>query len=272
MQNVIVPLNAFDRSKVLERGQAAFVGLIAEAGAYGIEIRRELMPEPDSSFDITENRQKLAPIQCSQFSRIKQEIDRHGLFTVYSAPIELWKADYQLNEEELTTVFQEGRMLGAKWLKVSLGHFSEEHSDFSGLRDFLKRHQEIQLLVENDQTLHGGYVHHLFSFFENADRWVIPVKMTFDAGNWYYTNQDVEEALQELSPYVVYLHLKQVETQNGELVTIPLQKEGTHTWKMVLNHFPQDIVKALEFSIEPKERIREFMELVGEEALLCHSS
>lgn len=254
MQNVIVPLNAFDRSEVLKNGQASYVGLIAQTGAYGIEIRRELFVEQDY-----------------QFNRIRQEKDHHELFTVYSAPIELWKEDYQLNEEELKTVFQEGVMLGSKWLKLSLGHFDKEKSNLNHLKVFLEEHQEIQLLVENDQTLHGGNVCHLRSFFETAYNKDIPVKMTFDAGNWYYSNQIVENAIETLAPYVIYLHLKQVETRNGELVTIPLQKDGNPSWKRVMKHFPADIVKALEFPIEP-EGIKAFIDLVTEEAITCSNS
>src|SRR3954464_580049 len=102
MNNVIIPLNAFDSIEVTTNGQASFVKLIAEAGAYGIEIRRELLPAV------------VLPL-----GKIKSEIDRYGLFTVYSAPIECWKEDYQLNEDQLNYIFQEAAILGAKWVKVS---------------------------------------------------------------------------------------------------------------------------------------------------------
>src|SRR4051794_14744617 len=89
MKNVIVPLNAFDSKEVLENGQASYVELIAQAGAYGVEIRRELLPN--------ENR---------QLDKIKSEIDKFGLFTVYSAPVECWKENHQLNEEQLSEIFK----------------------------------------------------------------------------------------------------------------------------------------------------------------------
>ncbi|WHZ02554.1 sugar phosphate isomerase/epimerase [Neobacillus sp. YX16] len=252
MQKVIIPLNAFNRMEVLEKGQASFIKLIAESGAYGIEIRRELFSNQD-------------PTLVS----MKQEMEQHQLFTVYSAPIELWKEDHQLNEQELTTIFQEGKQLGAKWIKVSLGHFDKSQSSVSNLHSFLRQHPEIQLFVENDQTLHGGNITNLQSFFESATEENAPVKMTFDAGNWYYSKQYVREALTQLSQYVHYLHLKQVDQENGELVTLPLRKNIGHSWEMVMNSLPNGLVKALEFPIEPKERTKEYIQMMTEsEALL----
>jgi sugar phosphate isomerase/epimerase len=249
MNHVIVPLNAFDRVEVLENGQASFVKLIAEAGAFGIEIRRELMP---------------LPVQSQQLERIRSEIEHYGLFTVYSAPIELWKGDHQLNEEELAAIYQEGISLGASWIKVSLGHYRLEQSNVRQLNQFLNQHQGIQLLVENDQTLYGGNVSQLKAFFDQALGQNVPVKMTFDAGNWYYSAQDVEDALNQLAPYVRYLHLKQVEKIDSEFITVPLQKEGNDSWKRVLNSFPSEMEKALEFPIQPKEKTGEFIRMISE--------
>ncbi len=251
MKNVIVPMNAFNNLEVLEKGQASFIPLIAEAGAYGVEIRRELLPDQDLSLET-----------------IRKEIERYSLFTVYSAPVELWKMDGSLNSANLERTFEEGRAMGAKWIKVSLGHFNRVHSDLKALADYLSRQPDVQLLVENDQTSYGGNVESLASFFESATEQSVPVKMTFDAGNWFYTNQDVEEALSKLARYVGYLHLKQVEVQDGELVTLPLVKGGGHSWEKVKESLPAGIVTALEFPIEPKERTKKYIEMMTESEVL----
>jgi sugar phosphate isomerase/epimerase len=250
MKNVIVPLNAFDRFEVLENGQASYLELISQSGAFGAEIRRELLP-----------------VQDPQLDKIRCKFEKYGLFTVYSAPIELWKEDFHLNEEKLTTVFHEGIMLGAKWIKVSLGHYQKNETNVLELNNFLNENKGLQLLVENDQTLYGGNVSQLKSFFESAVEQDVPVKMTFDAGNWYYSGQDVEDALSKLAPYVIYLHLKQVEKDHGELVTVPLQKEGNNSWKKVMRSFPTEIMKALEFPIESKEKTKEYIRLMTELSL-----
>jgi sugar phosphate isomerase/epimerase len=184
-------------------------------------------------------------VQGRHLEIIRDEIEQYGLFTVYSAPIELWNDNRQLNSEGLTGIFKEGISLGANWIKVSLGHYHQEESDVVELNNFVNQHPEFELLVENDQTLYGGNVSQLKSFFESIVDLNVPVKMTFDAGNWYYTGQDVEDALNKLAPYVSYLHLKQVEKQNRKLVTVPLQKEGRDCWKKVIKSFPVEMMKAL---------------------------
>jgi sugar phosphate isomerase/epimerase len=246
MQNVIVPLNAFGRDEVMENGQLFYIERIAKAGVYGVEIRRELLPENE---------------KMQQLTQIQQEIARFGLFTVYSAPIELWKEDHQLNKELLTTVFEEGLTLVASWLKVSLGHFQKEQSNLNDLISFLNQQKEIQLLVENDQTLHGGNVQNIKDFFESALALKVPVKMTFDAGNWFYAKQNVDDALNQLAPYVHYLHLKQVERRTKGLVTVPLQKGQNHSWEKVFKTLPAEIAKALEFPIQPNE-LSDFVMLI----------
>lgn len=246
MKNVIIPLNAFDSIDVTTNGQASFVKLIAEAGAFGIEIRRELLPEV------------VLPL-----GEIKREIERYELFTVYSAPIECWKEDCRLNEDQLNYIFQEAVILGAQWVKVSLGHFQQDKSNIAELGKFLAKQKDIQLLIENDQTPYGGSIQHLQTFFESAVDQSVPVKMTFDTGNWYFLNQDVEDALQKLAPYVSYLHLKQV---TKTLETVPLESEGKHSWKQVMSSFPADIVKALEFPIVPKEKTKEYIQMITDMA------
>ncbi|RDI40931.1 sugar phosphate isomerase/epimerase family protein [Falsibacillus pallidus] len=242
MQNVIVPLNSFDSFEVLENGQASFIELIAKSGAFGVEIRRELL----SSYE-------------QELEKIKQEIDRFGLFTVYSAPVELWREDHQFNEAAIRQVYQEGEILGAKWLKVSLGHYKKAESNLGELIPFLNKQKDIQLLVENDQTLHSGNIKSLKTFFESANEEGVPVKMTFDAGNWFYSKEDPNAALEELSPYVIYLHLKQVE--KGP-ITVPLQKNGDHSWKTIMRQLSPEMIKALEFPIEPKEKVTEYIRLL----------
>lgn len=257
MQNVIVPLNAFGRDEVLENGQQSYIECIAQAGAYGVEIRRELFPLEE---EITQ-----------QLDPLKKEIARFRLFTVYSAPIELWKEDHHLNIEQLTMIFEEAQTLEAKWLKVSLGHFNESKSSMNDLVHFLTQHQEIQLLVENDQTLYGGNVQNLKAFFESVLAEQVPVKMTFDAGNWYYAGQKVEEALAQLSPYVQYLHLKQVESNEKGLVTVPLQVGKNHSWESVFKQFSSaEIAKAMEFPIQPIEKTKDYIGLIQEqEVTVC---
>ncbi|UOK56703.1 hypothetical protein MGI18_18020 [Bacillus sp. OVS6] len=138
MNHVIIPLNAFDRKEVLENGQLSFISIIQASGAYGVEIRRELFSEQD--LPLKQLREKIAG----------------SLFTVYSAPVELWKMDGSLNDEKIQVIKEEAILLGARWVKVSLGHYIKGVSDLEKLNQLLDHFDSLELLIENDQTLHGG--------------------------------------------------------------------------------------------------------------------
>ncbi|WP_163538941.1 TIM barrel protein [Gracilibacillus sp. YIM 98692] len=233
MSGVIIPLNSFPYDTVKRRGQAWFVEHVAKSGAYGVEIRRELFPE--GRFPLKE---------------IRSETEKYNLFIVYSAPIELWLENGTFDKEALQQVFLEAKQLGANWVKVSLGHYKKNTSDFLPLKEFLKSYHSVQLLVENDQTMYGGNIEKLASFFTQATHQQIPVNMTFDTGNWYYTNQDVENALEQLAGHVCYLHFKHVEKQEDELITVPLPNKEDAEWTRILRRFPVNIMKALEFPMD----------------------
>jgi sugar phosphate isomerase/epimerase len=245
MSKVIVPLNAFNRQEVLEKGQESYISKIHEAGACGVEIRRELFPE-----------------NSLPLSGIREELKKYPLFTVYSAPIELWLNDGSMNLKNLNQIYQEAKEIGASWIKVSLGHFINEISDVRELKDFLIKEENIQLLVENDQTLHGGCIQNFKSFFESANKNNLPVKMTFDIGNWFYSGESVQDAIDSLKSNVVYLHLKHVEEQENNLITLPLPTKERADWRRMLEQFPNGLNRALEIPIQTMEQLKYFIKLV----------
>lgn len=245
MKSIVVPLNAFDRKEVLEKGQIAFIKLIAESGAYGVEIRRELFQVGD------------LPLK-----QLREEIAVYSLFTVYSTPVDLWKIDGSLNRQELEQIFKEASILGASWVKTSLGNYKEEISDSVELKKFLMQNEKVKLLVENDQTYYGGKLINVKTFFESVVNLNIPVNMTFDTGNWMYTGENAMEALVQLKEYIAYLHFKNV-TQNGiELTTCAIDTSENAEWRIIASQFPSDLPKALEFPILPECLLREYVEMV----------
>ncbi|WP_138418674.1 sugar phosphate isomerase/epimerase family protein [Aquibacillus sediminis] len=247
MDKVIIPLNAFPVDQVRTDGQASFVKSIARSGAYGIEIRRELFPKGELPLKET-----------------KEEIDKYKLHTVFSVPMELWSKNGTLNKTVLKQIFEEAVILGASWVKVSLGHFHRQNSDILELGELLDCYSNIQLLVENDQTMYGGNVDNLTNFFDCVNQYAISVHMTFDTGNWYYTNQDVEYALTNLAEYVRYLHFKHVVKIEDQLVTVSLPKLQEAEWRQISRRVSSDVMKALEFPIELDE-LQTYIELVDQD-------
>lgn len=244
MNRVIIPLNAFDRKEVLENGQLSYISMIKESGAYGAEIRRELFSEQE--LPLKQMREEMAG----------------SLFTVYSAPVELWKMNGTLNKDEILKINEEALLLGASWVKVSLGHYIKGVSDLEKLNQVLHQFDSIDLLIENDQTVHGGNAEILRSFFESASIAGVPVKMTFDTGNWLYTNESPIEAFGMLKEYVAYLHLKNVVSSGNGFITTELSNSETTDWRMIAKQLPVNLPRALEFPIDPVSRLKEFIGMV----------
>jgi hypothetical protein len=93
--------------------------------------------------------------------------------------MELWLAGQSRPNPELTTALQRARMFGAKWLKVSLGYFTD-NSDLHSLGRMLGDNA-VQLLVENDQTSHGGRIEPFQRFFNEVTS---PPSPTSANRNW----------------------------------------------------------------------------------------
>ncbi|WEG10785.1 TIM barrel protein [Pullulanibacillus sp. KACC 23026] len=246
MCKIIIPLNAYRQSEIASNEYEMLFKVIKEAGAYGVELRRELLSHSTETL-----------------KKIKTSLDKYDLFTVFSAPIFLWKDDGAFNQIEMENVYEEASQVQAAWIKVSLGHYKKDMSDLNVLNEFIKDHS-TQLLVENDQTLFGGKIQPLKQFFDQAALQSMNIKMTFDSGNWLYTNEDPIVALSYFSPHVLYLHLKDVVNENNHLITAPLSLEDHSNWKRFVKAFSDDVVKALEFPINPIVKTKDYVDLFVE--------
>jgi hypothetical protein len=90
----------------------------------------------------------------------------------------------------------------------------------------------------------------LNAFFESANKNNLPVKMTFDIGNWYYFEESAQDAIDSLKSNVVYLNLKHVEEQENNLITLPLPTNERADWRGMLEQFPNGLNRALEIPIQ----------------------
>ncbi|WP_257348794.1 sugar phosphate isomerase/epimerase family protein [Pseudalkalibacillus decolorationis] len=240
MENIIVTLNSFDTKEVMKKGQGHFLPLIAQSGAKGAEIRKELFA--DERFSL---------------KTLREEIEELNLFSIYSAPVELYDQLGNINEEAIKLIVSEAVKLGATIVKFSLGHYDPQSSSTDHLKELLttlqiEKHQLV-VTIENDQTEHGGNLKRIQHFFKETMKREVPVKMTFDVGNWMYTGEDVWLATKALSEYVVYLHFKHVEHHDNKLVTLSLPEQDSSGWRKLIQSFPNDILRAIEFPLQDQE-------------------
>ncbi|MBV9659366.1 MAG: sugar phosphate isomerase/epimerase [Verrucomicrobia bacterium] len=230
-RSVVVATPAIGAALVRERGQADFVPIVAGAGADGIEIRRELLVETRD---------------LPRLPALGDAIKTHGLFAVYSAPIELFAANRELNLAEVERVFAEAAQLHAHLVKLPLGHFG---GGLEALHTFLKRHADAgRLLVENDQTAYGGTLAPVRAFFSACRDAGLAVGMTFDVGNWTWTGENAQTAASALAPFVEYVHLKTGQRAGDAWVAVPVADDDPN-WRQVLAVFAPDLPLGIEYPI-----------------------
>jgi sugar phosphate isomerase/epimerase len=226
---VSISLSSYGADYVRSRGQASFIELLATAGASHIELREEL--------DLPADKSTLAAA-----------IRAGGLQCVYSSPLELWSADGQLARHALADALANAQACGASQLKVSLGHY---HA--SGLADLhaCLMNQPVRLLVENDQTPQGGCIAPLLAFFSAARHEPLPIGMTFDIGNWQWQSQSVVAALNQLGPFVEYVHCKGVQLNPaGKRVASAPTPLDLDLWEQLLQRLSPGVLRAIEFPLQ----------------------
>jgi sugar phosphate isomerase/epimerase len=233
---VSISLSSYGAELVRQRGQGSFIDVLAAAGATRIEWREELLTVED-------------PAQLSDATQAK------GLESVYSSPMELWLAGQSKPNPELISALQRAQAFGAKWLKVSLGYFTD-NSDLQTLSRVLGK-SAVQLLVENDQTLHGGRIEPFQRFFTEIEQHKLPVKMTFDIGNWHWQDQSAASAARLLGRHVGYVHCKAVTRRaDGKLVAIPPAASDLHLWEQLLRHMAQGVMRAAEYPLQGDDLVQ----------------
>lgn len=228
MSPVLVAASAYGADLVRRVGHADLVQMVAAAGAAGLEIRRELFEGPQD------------------LPGLRELVARHKLFSVYSVPYELFGTNGRFDREPISQAMDEAEEVGARYLKVSLGHFSAT-SDLQTLLRYLAQ-SPVEVLLENDQTVQGGRLEPIVSFLSLCNGNGYAFGMTFDMGNWHWNGIDPELAARTLAPYVRYVHCKGVREDQGKLKAVPLQAQDTH-WTTLLAHFPKGIHRAIEFPL-----------------------
>ncbi len=233
---VSISLSSYGADLVRQRGQGSFIQTLASAGATRIEWREELLTVED-------------PAQLAKAT------EGQNLQSVFSSPLELWLAGQTRLNPELIQTLQRAEAFGSKWLKVSLGYFTD-NSDLQTLSQVLSK-SPVQLLVENDQTLHGGRIEPFQRFFAEVEQHGLPIKMTFDIGNWHWQDQPAASAARLLGRHVGYVHCKAVQRRaDGKLVATPPAVSDLHEWEQLLRHMPQGVMRAAEYPLQGDDLVK----------------
>ncbi len=244
-----VILNTWIFEKEIKRGvtQLELVDRIKKLGADGIEVRREYF----KNFN-------------EEIVQVGERAKELGLIVNYSVPDVVFTEDGKINEK-LLGYFNEGEILGISKIKFNTGSFNK----FNGnLKEELSKFplNEIQMNVENDQTILSGTVEPIKTFLNAVhNAGYINVGYVYDLGNWAFTHGDAVASADALYDVTDYIHLKNTIVDGGELSTSDDLDEGIYDWRNILNHLPHDVSFALEYPMDTEKQIEQQIQLLKAE-------
>jgi len=228
MNPLLISLSSYGAAEVRRHGQAGFARLARDAGADGVEVRSELLPDA-------------AEAELAALAEV-------GNARVYSCHEGLWRDDGGLALEALDLALARTRGLGAQRLKMSIGGFGAgSASTLVAVRERLAG-SDVELLIENDQTPSAGTLPALKRFFEVAEVEGLVPGMTFDLGNWHWLGECPLQAAQALGARVRYVHCKGVQRLPAKWVAVPLA-ESQAPWRAALRTLPAGVPWAIEYPL-----------------------
>ncbi|AJW53310.1 TIM barrel protein [Burkholderia pseudomallei] len=236
MVDIVIVASAFGADAVRRAGHRAFVAAVADAGAAGFEVRRELFAADDDAV-------------ASALAALGRAIAAAGLWSVYSTPEALYADDGDLNRDALAAALDQADALGARFVKFQLGGFAANPhaAELAGAT----RGARARVLVENGQSRQGGALAQfttLFAALRDA-RGPAPVGMTFDIGNWLWAGEAPLAAARALAAHVEYVHCKAADGEGARRFAIA-PPPGDRLCGDALALLPRTAPRGIEFPLD----------------------
>lgn len=235
---IVVVASAFGARAVRQRGHAAWLDMVAHAGAAGFEVRRELFAlEAETSLEA--------------LHALGAAVAARQMWSVYSTPAGLYDDDGALNATGLAAAYCEADALGARWLKLQLGGFSgQAHAPMIARVGAGRR---ARLVVENGQRENDGTIAQFVALFAALEREGAAdlLGMTFDIGNWAWPGQAPLDAARALAPYVEYVHCKSSEGQGARRFAVAPAPDDPLV-RAVLDILPPTAPRGIEFPLDER--------------------
>lgn len=234
MTKILVNTAVFEKDVKNGSSQLDMIKKITDLGIDGVEVRGEFFGE---------NRDQ-------ELTALKDLAQSKNWLLYFSIPEQLF-VENKINEN-LTSYLDLAKKYSIESLKISLGEIDTLNDELvAELKNTLTPY-DIQLTIENEQNEHG-HMDHVLEINKEIKQAGLPIGYTFDAGNWYWINEDPEKAMDKLSSYVTILHLKNIQNKG----TVLLDKGATN-WKNLINAVTPDIPVAIEYPMTLEELKSEF--------------
>lgn len=234
MTKILVNTAVFENDVKNGASQLDMIKKITDLGIDGVEVRGEFFGED----------------RDQELTALKELAQSKNWLLYFSIPEQLF-VENKVNEN-LTTYLDLATKYSIGSLKISLGEIDKLNDGLiAELKDLLAPYN-VQLTIENEQNEHG-HMDHVLDINKEIKQAGLPIGYTFDAGNWYWINEDPEKAMDKLNSYVTILHLKNIQNKG----TVLLDKGATN-WKNLIDAVTPDIPVAIEYPMTLDELKNEF--------------
>ncbi|RDU95202.1 TIM barrel protein [Trinickia dinghuensis] len=235
---IVIVASAFGAQSVRRLGHAAWLDTVADAGAAGFEVRRELFSHE-------------AEASCEALHTLGAAVAARGMWAVYSTPAGLYRDDGTLDAPALAGAYAEADALGARWVKLQLGTFAEQADAATIVRVGAGR--RARLVVENGQHEQDGKIARFVALFAALEREGASgaLGMTFDTGNWHWSGQAPLDAAAALAPHVEYVHCKSSEGLGARRFPVAPAPDDS-LFRSVLDILPRTAPRGIEFPLDER--------------------
>ncbi len=237
MKNNQIVINTLVLQHQHENGQTQIqlVDQLINAGIWNIEVRREYF------------KHNLREMEALNHAKLGKRLT---LF--YSVPDVLF-VDGEINSR-LTQYFSEALLFGASYVKLNIGDFGTYKGDLKKEIEAIQP-KNVQLDVENDQTVLNGSADNILAFLQSARKDAVDIGFVNDLGNWIFTKQDAVQASQKLSSFTRYIHIKNYVLKGDKAETVSID-QGLLDWKKLLDLNDPNLPVALEYPVDTMDNLK----------------
>jgi len=230
-QQIVVNTIAFVEQVSQGEQQLTFFAQLAALGIQYVEVRQEYFSGRDELADT---------------ARVAEQ---YGLKLLYSVPKPLFQ-NGRLDTDMIEETLREASQLAVIAIKWTRGNFvGWQPQDLEWMLNKAKSFSGL-LTVENDQTEQDGTLRDYLAFLKQCSEVGVPLRSTFDVGNWAWVGEEARFNAQQLHSFVAFIHLKDVRINSADYPTgpeaVPLG-EGELPLKEVLAALPHPLLVALEY-------------------------
>lgn len=181
----------------------------------------------------------------AELQKIREFVNKNDWGLYYSVP-EAFFNDGNINVN-IPSYVDMAKKFGIKNLKFSLGDYGNITDDkIAVIQKIVDSLGSVTISVENEPNDHG-HVSKIHNFLSKVNG----LGYTFDSGNWYWINEDPQDAMDDLNSFITIFHLKNIKNRDTTMLD-----DGDTDWKKLTNKVVKGIPVFIEYNIPSKDLLK----------------